>query len=80
MPEQFGDWNTIYKNLNRWSSQGVWAWVLGKVQSLALQRDGLGWVRSNDATIMRVHQYGALLKRDSEGSVELQKGRHGASL
>jgi len=23
LPEQFGNWNTIYKNFNRWSEDGV---------------------------------------------------------
>ena len=25
LPERFGNWNTIYKNFNRWAEQGVWA-------------------------------------------------------
>ncbi|WP_434318605.1 transposase [Leifsonia sp. P73] len=27
VPERFGNWNTIYKNFNRWSARGVWARV-----------------------------------------------------
>ncbi|WP_425491207.1 transposase [Nocardiopsis algeriensis] len=42
MPERFGNWNTIYKNSNRWAEQGVWAWALEKVQSLAQRRGELG--------------------------------------
>lgn len=78
VPERFGNWNTIYKNFNRWAEQGVWAWVLQKVQSLAHQRGELDWVASIDSTIVRVHQHGATLRRDTGGSVELQEVRDGA--
>ena len=37
LPERFGNWNTIYKNFNRWAAQGVWARVLEKTQSMAQQ-------------------------------------------
>ncbi len=79
VPERFGNWNTIYKNFNRWSEQGVWARVLEKVQSLTHQRGELDWMASIDSTIMRVHQHGATLKRDTGGQVELQEVRGRAS-
>jgi len=79
IPERFGNWNTIYKNFNRWSAQGVWARVLEKVQSLTHQRGELDWVASIDSTIVRVHQHGATLARDTGGSVELQEVRAGAA-
>ncbi len=79
MPERFGNWNTIYKNFNRWSEQGVWARVLEKVQSLTHQRGELDWVTSIDSTIVRVHQHGATLRRDTGGSVELQEARGGTT-
>jgi transposase len=25
LPERFGNWNTIYKNFDRWAKAGVWA-------------------------------------------------------
>jgi len=75
VPERFGNWSTIYKNFNRWAEQGVWARVLEKVQSLAHQRGELDWVASIDSTIVRVHQHGATLKRDTGGAVELQEVR-----
>lgn len=56
MPERFGNWNTIYKNFNRWAEQGVWACVLETTQSLAQQSGDLDWVASIDQTIVRVHQ------------------------
>lgn len=75
VPERFGNWNTIYKNFNRWSEQGVWARVLEKTQSLAQQSGDLDWVASIDSTIVRVHQHGATLPRATGGTVELQEVR-----
>ena len=72
VPERFGNWNTIYRNFNRWAEQGVWARVLEKVQSAA-RRAGL--VTSIDSTIVRVHQHGTTLKRDTGGEIELQEVR-----
>ena len=78
VPERFGNWNTIYKNFNRSSDEGVWARVLEKAQSVTHQRGDLDWVTSIDSTIVRVHQHGATLKRDTGGSSELQEVRTGA--
>jgi transposase len=79
VPERFGNWNTIYKNFNRWADAGVWARVLEKVQSLAQQSGDLDWVTSIDSTIVRVHQHGATLARTTGGSTELQEIRGGAA-
>jgi len=78
VPERLGNWNTIYRNFNRWADAGVWAQVLEKVQSLAQQQGDLDWVVSIDSTIVRVHQHGATLPRAAGGSVELQEVRTGA--
>lgn len=75
----FGNWNTIYKNFNRWAEQGVWTRVLEKVKSLAHQRGELDWVASIDFTIVRVHRHGATLPRDTRGSVERQEVRDGTA-
>lgn len=78
-PERFGNWNTIYKNFDRWSKAGVWAGVLERVQSLALANEDLDWVASIDSTIVRVHQHGATLPRTTGGESELQEIRPRAS-
>lgn len=78
VPERFGNWNTIYKNFNRWAEAGVWARLLEAMQSLAHRRGELDWVASIDSTIVRVHQHGATLTRVTGGSVELQEVRVGA--
>lgn len=75
VPERFGNWSTIYKHFNRWSEQGVWARVLENVQAMAHPSGELDWVASIDSTIVRVHQHGATLSRDTGGTVELQEVR-----
>lgn len=75
VPERFGNWNTVYKNFDRWARDGVWARVLERVQSLADADGELDWVVSIDSTIARVHQHGATLARATGGSVELQESR-----
>lgn len=80
VPERFGNWNTIYKNFDRWARGGVWARVLERVQSMADADGELDWVVSVDSTIARVHQHGATLARDTGGFIELQEsGRAGAA-
>ena len=75
VPERFGNWNTIYKNFNRWAEQGVWARVLEHVQAMAHHAGTLDWVASIDSTVVRVHQHGATLPRDTGGGIELQEVR-----
>lgn len=75
LPERFGNWNTIYKNFSRWSADGVWARVLEEVQSIAHRQGELDWVASIDSTVVRVHQHGATLPRDTGGRIELQEVR-----
>lgn len=75
VPERFGNWNTIYKNFNRWAEQCVWAQVLEKTQALVQQSGDVDWVASIDSTIVRVHQHGATLPRTTGGIVELQEVR-----
>ena len=79
LPERFGNWNTIYKNFNRWAAQGVWERVLERTQSMAQQAGELDWVASIDSTIVRVHQHGATLPRTTGGESELQEIRPRAS-
>ncbi|BDZ39326.1 transposase [Microbacterium suwonense] len=79
VPERFGNWNTIYKNFNRWVDAAVCAKVLEKTQSLAQQAGDLDWGTSIDSTIVRVHQHGATLPRTTAGSPEMQENRGGAA-
>ena len=47
LPERFGNWNTLYKNFDRWAKAGVWARVLERVQAMANEAGSwTGWPRS----------------------------------
>jgi len=63
VPERFGHWNSIYQRFSDWSSDGTWARVLATVQSSAASAGAVDWTVSVDATITRVHQHGATLRR-----------------
>ncbi|MBF0755104.1 transposase [Micrococcus aloeverae] len=73
LPERFGNWNTIYKNFNRWAAQGVWGQALERTQSMAQAAGELDWVASIDSTIVRTHQHSATLPRTTGGPDELQE-------
>src|SRR5690606_26036826 len=79
LPDRFGSWNTIYKNLRRWASDGGWEDLLTHVQKRASLAGEIDWVVSVDSSIARVHQHGATLPRVTGGSVELQEVRARAS-
>lgn len=73
LPERFGNWNTIYRNFDRWAKAGIWARLLEHVQGAAERRGDIDWAASIDSTIARVHQHGATLPRVKKGHVELQQ-------
>lgn len=54
LPEEFGNWNSVYQRFNRWCKQGVWqaiAAVLGA---------DFDWEELQlDSTIVRAHQHAA---------------------
>ena len=74
-PTGSGTRTTIYKNFDRWSKARVSARVLEKVQAMARRGGDIDSVASIDSTIVRVHQHGATLPRDTGGEVELQEVR-----
>ena len=56
----------------------MWTRVLAKVRSHAHAAGDLDWVTSIDSTIVRVHQHGATLARDTGGRSEVQQVGHRA--
>ncbi|HWG60162.1 MAG TPA: transposase [Streptosporangiaceae bacterium] len=38
LPDRFGNWNTIYRNSDRWARDDYWVYVLEHVQSVAHAR------------------------------------------
>ena len=54
LPEEFGNWNSVFQRYNRWSEKGVWDRIF---EALADDRD-FEFVMM-DATIVRAHQHSA---------------------
>lgn len=79
VPERFGPWNTVFKRFDRWAKDGTWQRILTTVQARSDAAGRLDWVVSIDSTIVRVHQHGATLARDTGGTIELQVSGAGAS-
>jgi len=78
VPERFGPWQTLYERLSRWSADGTWAGLVDAVRARADLAGELDWVVSVDSTLVRVHQHGAALPRDTGGLVESQESDRGA--
>jgi transposase len=56
LPEEFGDWNAVYRQFRRWADSGIWDLILeafagSDVSDTALQMF--------DATIIRAHHCAA---------------------
>jgi len=57
LPERFGNWNSVWRRLDRWATKGVWEQVFR-----ALQDPDLEWVML-DSTVIRAHQHAAGAKK-----------------
>ena len=65
LPEEFGEWNSVYRRFARWSNAGVWQRVFG-----VLAHDADFQQVYLDSTIVRAHQHasGAPKKTDRKRS------------
>lgn len=59
LPESFGPWQTVWKRLDRWSSDGTWLRLLQSLQGDADAAAELDWVVSVDSSNVRAHQHSA---------------------
>jgi transposase len=57
LPERFGNWNSIWRRLDRWSKKGVWRRVFE-----ALRDPDLEWLIL-DSTVVRAHPHAAGAKK-----------------
>ena len=64
LPEYFGNWNSVWRRLDRWANKGVWQRVFA-----ILQDPDLEWVIL-DSTAIRAHPHaaGAKKKRMAAGA------------
>jgi transposase len=56
LPEKFGNWNSIFRQLRRWADSGVWDVILEALASSGVCDAALQMI---DATIIRAHHCAA---------------------
>ena len=59
LPEQYGNWKTVYSRFRRWRVDGTWQEVLSRLQTGADQDEDGEWVLAVDSTVARAHQHAA---------------------
>ncbi len=53
LPERFGNWNSVWRRFDRWSTKGVWKRVFEELKDPDLE-----WLIL-DSTVIRAHQHAA---------------------
>jgi transposase len=79
VPEEFGPYQTVWKRHRRFAGDGTWDRVLEVLLGHAETAGVVDWEVSVDSTIVRAHQHGTSLTRDTGGSVESQESPHRAA-
>lgn len=59
LPEQYGNWKTVYNRHRRWSGDGTWEEILAALQVGCDVEDGADWTAAVDSTVVRAHQHAA---------------------
>ncbi len=70
LPEQYGNWKTVYGRHRRWSADGTWEQVLGALWAGCDEGAGAGWTVAVDATVVRAHQHAAGARRQPPADVD----------
>lgn len=56
LPEEFGKWNSVYRQFRRWSLSGLWDWL---PHALASSGAVPKTVQMTDSTVVRAHHHAA---------------------
>ena len=56
MPEEFGKWNSVFRQFRRWADSGIWDVILGALAGSEMSETTLQMI---DATIVRAHHCAA---------------------
>ena len=70
LPERFGNWKTVYNRHRRWSGDGTWEMILGRLRAGCDEAEGQGWTVAADATVVRAHQHAVGAHRASPADVD----------
>ncbi len=60
LPEEFGHWNSVYRQFRRWSVAGLWDAMLEALNATGAAQSGVQMI---DSTIVRAHQHASGAKR-----------------
>ena len=59
LPGEYGNWKTVYNRHRRWSLDGMWEKILGRLRAGCDEAEGTGWTVSADSTVVRAHRHAA---------------------
>jgi transposase len=59
LPGEYGNWKTVYNRHRRWSLDGSWDEILGRLRAGCDETEGRDWTVSVDSTVVRAHQHAA---------------------
>jgi transposase len=63
LPGEYGNWKTVYNRHRRWSLEGTWDKILGRLRAGCDEAEGPDWTVSADSTVVRAHQHAAGARR-----------------
>ena len=69
LPGEYGNWKTVYNRHRRWSLDGTWEKILGRLRTGCDAGAG-GWTVAADATVVRAHQHAAGARRRPPADVD----------
>jgi len=58
LPAEYGHWKTVCNRHRRWSLDGMWDKVLGRLRA-GCEVEGTDWTLGADSTVVRAHQHAA---------------------
>jgi transposase len=63
LPGEYGNWKTAYNRHRRWSLDGTWEKILGRLRAGCDEAEGPEWTVSADSTVIGAHQHAAGARR-----------------
>ncbi|MGI9006207.1 MAG: IS5 family transposase [Streptosporangiaceae bacterium] len=63
LPAEYGHWLTAYKRHRRWSLDGTWEEILGRLRAGCDAAEGPDWTVGAGSTVVRAHQHAAGARR-----------------
>jgi transposase len=73
LPEQYGNWKTVYNRHRRWSGDGTWEMILDALRAGCDEAEGADWSVSVDSTVVRAHQHAAGARHDPPKDIPAER-------